>query len=588
MNRQTARLAQQESMPKKRNTLLQHTAVRPLAEPASVSNGLAAGLGRDFTQVPVQPQTQTAGRNTTRSCPMSPQRCPFGGACHSCPPRVQAKLKVGQPGDRYEQEADRVAETVMRMPEPQVQRKCSAPGCKDEDEDKLVQTKPAGSAGNAQVDHPLIQSVLSSPGQPLDAGTRSFMEPRFRQDFSGVRVHVGGEAAESARAVNARAYTVGNRIVFDAGEYTPHTGPAQRLLAHELMHVVQQGADSVAVTHSPREERDRQTSRVSEPGRLQCQPTGGEDSSKTEVCPPMESGEREEAAKAQLRLVERIPQQEWLIYGFPIGGSEISNAEAAKFIEDIIRSLMQGHFIYMTGQDPLEVRGFSDCFAGPHVDNHVLRQLRAAKFCAGVKDHFADTPKTYPALIRSCEPASADQYVGSNATRADRAQNRSILIRRVAAEKVQFQEGNEVFPYNPKFGPSEDHCAAYSTDLVRDILGPVYSHNAHCACLVTPDEPHNNCVRHCLQDKMWILLANEYRNRKPNDPPMDITIACLQIWKDHRDCYHDCGCASEFIDFPAFYAVCNITLSCAVNSAAINLGNRCMPATKNNKHRRLG
>ncbi len=102
----------------------------------------------------------------------------------------------------------------------------------------------------------------------------------------------------------------------------------------------------------------------------------------------MERGEREEAAKAQLQLVERIPQQEWLIYGFPIGGSEISGVEAGRFISAIVRSLMQGHFVYVTGQDPLEVLGFSDCFAGPQVDNHVLRQLRAAEFCAGVMDHY--------------------------------------------------------------------------------------------------------------------------------------------------------------------------------------------------------
>jgi hypothetical protein len=235
----------------------------------------------------------------------------------------------------------------------------------------------------------------------------------------------------------------------------------------------------------------------------------------------------------------------------------------------------------MTGQDPLEVLGFSDCFAGPQVDNHVLRQIRAANFCAGVKDHYASTPKTYPALIRSCEPAQAGQYVGSNATRAERAQNRSILIRRVAvATKAQFQG----FPYNPEFGPSEAHCAAYSTDLARHILGPVYTNNAHCSCLVTPDEPHNNCVRDCLQDKMWTLLANASRGRKPNDPPMDINIACPIIWKHHRDCYHDCGCASEFIDYLAFDAVCNIALPCAVDSAAINLLNRCMPATKADKY----
>jgi hypothetical protein len=315
---------------------------------------------------------------------------------------------------------------------------------------------------------------------------------------------------------------------------------------------------------------------------LQRKPQAGKDTPITQACPPMERGEMQEAAKAPLRMVERIPQQEWLIYGFPIGGSEISEAEAGGFIADIVKSLMQGHLIYMTGQDPLEVLGFSDCFAGPQVDNPALRRRRAARFCAGVKDHYAATPKSYPALIRSCEPAPADQTVGPNATRADRAQNRSILIRRVAA-KVQFQQGNQSFPFDPAFGPSEAHCAAYASGLARSVLGPVYTNNAHCSCRVTPDEPHNNCVRHCLQDKMWTLLANASRGRKPGDPPMDIDFACPLIWKHHRDCYHDCGCASEFVSYPAFDAVCNIALPCAVDSAAINLLNRCMPAKKNDE-----
>ena len=518
------------------------------------------------------------------------QSCTCGGEC----PRCQTKShKVGAPDDHSEREADAVAERVMRQETGSAlsaTTDTAGPHATLVTDQKYAaaQQLSAGAAAAGAVP-PVVQAVLQTSGQPLDAATRRFMEPRFGHDFSRVRVHTDARAEASAEAVHARAYTVGSNVAFGANEYAPATARGRELLAHELAHVVQQGA---AATHSPAEAagegateaRDLQTSRISEPGRLQRKPKGGKDSPKTEACPPMERNEREEAAKAQLRLVERIPQQEWLIYGFPIGGSEISGAEASRFISDIERSLMQGHFVYMTGQDPLEVLGFSDCFAGPRVDNSALRQLRATKFCAGVKDHYASTPKTYPALIRSCERAPADQYVGSNATQADRAQNRSILIRRVAAAKVQFQEGNQSFPYDPKFGPSEAHCAAYSTYLARDILGRVYTKNAHCSCLVTPDEPHNNCVRHCLQDKMWSLLANEFRDRKSDDPPMDINIACLIIWKHHRDCYHDCGCASEFIDYPAFYAVCNIALPCAVDSAAINLLNRCMPATKNDKY----
>src|SRR5689334_17062678 len=84
---------------------------------------------------------------------------------------------------------------------------------------------------------PIAHDVLRSPGRPLDAGTRAFMEPRFGQDFSRVRVHTDPQAAHSARAVSAHAYTVGNQIAFGAGQYAPETSAGRHLLAHELTHV---------------------------------------------------------------------------------------------------------------------------------------------------------------------------------------------------------------------------------------------------------------------------------------------------------------------------------------------------------------
>lgn len=87
---------------------------------------------------------------------------------------------------------------------------------------------------------PIVNEVLRSPGRPLDAATRAFMEPRFGHDFSKVRVHTDARAAESARAVSALAYTVGQDVVFEAGQYAPGSEAGGRLLAHELTHVVQQ------------------------------------------------------------------------------------------------------------------------------------------------------------------------------------------------------------------------------------------------------------------------------------------------------------------------------------------------------------
>ncbi|HEX4953040.1 MAG TPA: DUF4157 domain-containing protein [Thermoanaerobaculia bacterium] len=88
----------------------------------------------------------------------------------------------------------------------------------------------------------IVHQVLATPGKPLDPGARSYFEPRFGRDFSGVRVHTGAAAAESAKAVDALAYTVGRDIVFGAGRFAPEGEGGRRLLAHELTHVVQQGS----------------------------------------------------------------------------------------------------------------------------------------------------------------------------------------------------------------------------------------------------------------------------------------------------------------------------------------------------------
>ena len=85
-----------------------------------------------------------------------------------------------------------------------------------------------------------IHGVLNSSGQPLDSGTRAYMEPRFGHDFSKIRIHADAKAAESARAINALAYTLGQDVVFGQGQYAPGTSEGRMLLGHELTHVVQQ------------------------------------------------------------------------------------------------------------------------------------------------------------------------------------------------------------------------------------------------------------------------------------------------------------------------------------------------------------
>ena len=109
----------------------------------------------------------------------------------------------------------------------------------------MLQRRTAGTGGEAQgaiTVPPIVHDVLRSPGQPLDSATRSFFEPRLGYDFSGVRIHTDARAAESARAVNALAYTVGSDIVFGTGHFAPAATNGKRLLAHELSHVQQQSS----------------------------------------------------------------------------------------------------------------------------------------------------------------------------------------------------------------------------------------------------------------------------------------------------------------------------------------------------------
>jgi len=154
---------------------------------------------------------------------------------------LQAKLALHTPGDCFEQEADRVAEQVMRTPST-----AEASG-----EPSLVR-QPADSEGGLEEVPPIVYEVLSSPGRQLDPGTQAFMESRLGHDFSQLRIHDDARAAESAQAVDARAYTVGHRVVLGAGEYAPGTSSGNRLLAHELAHVIQQDLSGASASRNDR------------------------------------------------------------------------------------------------------------------------------------------------------------------------------------------------------------------------------------------------------------------------------------------------------------------------------------------------
>jgi hypothetical protein len=190
----------------------------PKAAPVEAdANGLDAaptvapsGPGHDFGRISLRPPSMPLARK----------------------PDVAGRgLAVGAVDSAHEREADRMAEGAVRAPLPRTS---------------------AGLAGSgSEVAPGSVGEVLSSPGRSLDPPTRVLMEQRFGHDFSQVRLHAGGAAERSARELSALAYTVGNHVVFGEGRYAPGTPAGQRLIAHELAHVVQQSGTAPVLRRQP-------------------------------------------------------------------------------------------------------------------------------------------------------------------------------------------------------------------------------------------------------------------------------------------------------------------------------------------------
>lgn len=226
---------------------------------------------------------------------------------------IQTKLNIGQPGNKYETEVDRMADSIMSMPEPTVQHqveeeeefaqtkpfiqtqtfKDEGPlqakwiqrevGMEEEqeiqdetirqqeeeeeliqpkafiqaqpvEEEEIVQTKNNNeSDGFYQSATPWAESRIQSSagnGSTLPKNTKSFMENRFGSDFEAVRIHTDSNAVEMNRQLNAQAFTVGSDVYFNTGKYSPDSSSGKHLLAHELTHVIQQGS-STALKRKP-------------------------------------------------------------------------------------------------------------------------------------------------------------------------------------------------------------------------------------------------------------------------------------------------------------------------------------------------
>lgn len=167
-----------------------------------------------------------------------------GGTCTACqekaagagPQALQKKLAIGAADDPLEREADRVADQVMQIGSSAQDLQSVAPL-----RIQRVKSYSSSSGGEVEVAPPSVEKVLSGSGRVLEPGIREVMEKRFGHDFSEVRLHSGADATRSAREVNANAYTVGKNIVVADGGIAHSSVEYQRLIAHELTHVIQQG-----------------------------------------------------------------------------------------------------------------------------------------------------------------------------------------------------------------------------------------------------------------------------------------------------------------------------------------------------------
>jgi hypothetical protein len=222
------------------------TLARTLAE-RDRKPGLTRRVDVGLVESSVTP-TSASPRPDFSALPVHPRRGPV----------VQRALIVNAPEDASELEAARVAEAAMRWPAPALPRPCACggacPKCR-------LPGTPAPGTWPGQT--PRVRSgagpaldFLHSGGRPLPAPARAFFEPRLGHDLKRVRIHTDGRAAEAARVLDAKAFTIGRDVVFGAGMYAPDTPPGRRLLAHELTHVVQQTglANGPLVQRAPAED----------------------------------------------------------------------------------------------------------------------------------------------------------------------------------------------------------------------------------------------------------------------------------------------------------------------------------------------
>jgi len=303
---------------------------------------------------------------------------------------------------------------------------------------------------------PVVHQVLRSPGKPLDAATRAVMEPRVGHDFSRIKVHTGAQAADSARAVNALAYTVGQDVVFGHGQYQPGSGDGQRLIAHELTHTIQQGGGT-----SPRDSGRSESGFEGEAEAVSRAAMEGRDVRVVSGAPVGLS--RQPAPSSAPNPAPATSADSSTIDGFVTGRADISPANSAKLqlIATRIQASLKDH-----PDSIVRVVGHTDA-QGEASDNMALGMRRAES--------------TRDALVKMGVPAKNIQTESRGQSepvdesgKKDSPRNRRAVVEFDAAAPPAQPAPHKTEPAPPGTAPkaSGDFCTQFPNLCIKPELPP--------------------------------------------------------------------------------------------------------------------
>jgi outer membrane protein OmpA-like peptidoglycan-associated protein len=428
----------------------------------------------------------------------------------------------------------------------------------------------------------IMHEVLNSPGQSLEPGTRTLMESRFSHDFSQVKVHTNDKAQRSARAVNALAYTVGNNVVFGTGQYSPHTLAGQKTLAHELTHTLQQRSMSNAAiatlkvgsaNDSYEREADAQAEKVLY-------------TNEVAVLPPRQS----------VPSIQRLGDLSKVPSGLPCpvaSDSAISVTEYVTFDNRVatlldVQKAQIDNFVMnwwaVGGTNQVRLDGFASQVGSDEL-NWGLSCDRALAVAAELMRPSSGEPGIPSSFISIFAQGETNEFGTDDENRRVNIFTPILSVPPTPISPSPETPPSECSPrYNTHFTPSTGNCSIYSSPLAKRWLTFTYRHNAQCACENTPNNPKNNCVRKCLQEKMRSFLSSLDRGGAVIgsciDPfgLLDFVCPeplCSDLHDHHIECYRECCCNDQFINYPTFLTMCEAPFPCSFVSTSIDWFNRC-------------